>query len=69
MGTYGNSTVTRTTVYESSSSNAAVNFPAGTTYVAMSQIAARTPYWSVDNDLIFPNLEGGFQSAPGNNSP
>jgi len=68
MGTYGNSTVTRTTVYESSSSNAAVNFPAGTTYVAMSQIAARTPYWSVDNDLIFPNLEGGFPSAPGNNS-
>jgi hypothetical protein len=45
-----------------------VNFPAGTSYVAIAQIAARTPYWSVDNDLIFPNLENAFPSTPGNNS-
>ncbi len=50
LGTYsGANTLTRTTVLESSNAGAAVNFSAGTKYVALSLLAART--LQLDNQL------------------
>ena len=65
IGTYGNSTITRTSVYDSSSSGAAVNFAAGTKYVAIAQIASRTPYFSADADIIFPSSTYASPGTPG----
>jgi len=55
LGTYSASnTITRTTVYGSSNSNALVNFSTGTKYISISPLASRTLQLDDDNAITMP---------------